>query len=554
MGHVRIYRTGEETMKQVMARPLRRVHTIATLIIVLTLALYWIHIHWGEPASYYSLKYDPEYPYFMNSLSVFKGRSYSYMDHPGTPVELLGTGLLILTYPFIRGSSDSFAMYHISNPETFLTMGRAFIALMSFLCVYLLARYSTKLKTWIDGFFSLAIAATFFVVLSPLTFKTLTYWSHNSFNFPFGSLLLLGLLVRLRSDLNIRWWEISLFGIGAGILTAIQLYFATWVIGICIAVGVFSLLKYRGWRKAILSSVIGAASSLFGFVFATLPVIHKYMWFRSWVRDLLTHQGRYGLGEIGFTSASRMLENFISLWEEAPIVFLSAGFSLLLVGAALLLHRRKMKVNPGLWAVAIGLSSQLIVTLLIILKHPGIIYLLAVAATLPVLFSVVYALLSESKRYFKQGFIVLGTLILIGFFLGLFQAIAENRDMISNIHLMEADLREHRIHYAETKDINLDEQTILWSYGTGSPCSALYFGNVYASNAFTEEIQQVCPQEGRYDIWSDGDKLSAEGKWDIIVIPEKFLPDDAEEYGSVEVSGAITNYGRIFFIIAGNEG
>ena len=118
---------------------------------------------------------------------------------------------------------------------------------------------------------------------------------------------------------------------------------------------------------------------------------------------------------------------------------------------------------------------------------------------------------------------------------------------------MEADLREQRVNYSETKDINFDEQVVLWSYGTSSPCFALYFGNSYASDAFTEEIQKVCPQEGRYNVWSDGDKLSAEEKWDIIVIPEKYLPNDAEEYGSVEVSDAIIKYGQIFFIIADNE-
>jgi hypothetical protein len=534
-------------MKLISARSASRAHRLATLFIILTLASFWIYIHWNEPASYYSLKYDPEYPYFINSLSVFKGRPYSYMDHPGTPVELLGTIFLFLMYPLIKITSNNFLTYHISNPEHFLTIARAFIALMSMMCVHLLARFSIKLRSRTEEFFSVAIAAMFFVILSPLTFTTLTYWSHNSFSFPFGSLLLLGLLVRLRSNLSIRWWEISLFGIGAGILTAIQLYFATWVIGICIAVGTFSLFNNRSWRKAVLSSAVGAVSSLFGFIVVTLPSIHKYMWFRWWVKSLFTHQGRYGTGEIGFTSASRMLENLISLWQQAPIVFIAAGMSLLLIGAALLLHRQKMNLNPGLWGVAIGLSSQLIVTLLIILKHPGKIYLLAVAAILPVLYSIAYALLTNSHRFIRQGMVVLGTLILIGFFFGIFQAINENREMITNIHLMEADLGEHRINYSESNDINLDDQSVLWSYGISSPCFALYFGNSYASDTFTEEIQQVCPQEGRYNVWSDGDNLSADEKWDIIVIPEKFLPNNAEEYGSIEVSDAISKYGQILF-------
>jgi hypothetical protein len=540
-------------MKLVCARFTHRAHTFATFILILTLATYWIHVHWNEPAAYYSVKYDPEFQYFMNSLAVFKGVPYSYMDHPGTPVELLGTGLLLLTFPFTGGSLKSFFSYHISNPELFLIMARAILALMSMTCVYLLAKFSIKIRSRTDEFFSVAIAISFYTVLSPLTFITLTFWSHNSFAFSLGSLLLLGLLVKLRSDLNLRWWEISLFGISTGILTAVQLYFATWVVGICIAVGVFSLLKYRDWRKAILSSVIGAVSSLVGFVIVTLPTLHKYIWFYSWAKRLFTHQGRYGYGEAGFTSLSRLQKNFFLLWEQAPIVFLAAGLSLLLIATALFLQRKKIKQNPGLWAMAIGLSLQLIVTLLIILKHPGAIYLLAVAAILPVLLCVIYSMLSDSKRYFRQGFIVLGILILIGFFLGLFQAIAENRETISNIHLVETELQEHRSNYAETKNVNLDEQTILWSYSTGSPCFALYFGNIFSGNAFTEEIRRVCPNDGRYDVWSDGDHLSAPEGWDIIVIPEKHLPDDVQEYGTLIASDAVTMYGQVFFVIADNE-
>ena len=96
-----------------------KTHTIATLLIILTLACSWLYVHWNEPATYYNLKYDPEFPYFMNSLSVFNGKPYWYMDHPGTPVELLGTLILTLTYPLTRGSSDNFVMYHISNPGLF---------------------------------------------------------------------------------------------------------------------------------------------------------------------------------------------------------------------------------------------------------------------------------------------------------------------------------------------------------------------------------------------------------------------------------------------------
>ena len=162
-------------MKFILTRPVRSTHTIATLLLILTLACSWLYVHWNEPATYYNLKYDPEFPYFMNSLAVFKGKPYGYMDHPGTPVELLGTFILTLTYPLTRISSVSFVMYHITNPGLFLSIARALIALMSMAGVYLLVKYSITLKSRTDEFISIAIAALFFAVHAPFTFTTLTY-------------------------------------------------------------------------------------------------------------------------------------------------------------------------------------------------------------------------------------------------------------------------------------------------------------------------------------------------------------------------------------------
>jgi len=354
-------------------------------------------VNWNEPASFNTVKYDPEFPYFMNSLAVFKGKPYIYIEHPGIPVELLGTGLLALTYPFIQGTSDTFVMYHLSRPELFLTLVRAFLSLFGLICVFLLSRHSVRIKHWTDAFFSIAVAATFFAVLSPLTFDSLTYWSHNSFNFPFGTLLLLLLLMRLRSNQEIRWWEISLFGMGAGILTAVTIYHATWVIGIAVAICISDFLKKRRWHKIILSGLIVGISSIFGFIVATIPMAKRYRYFLWWVKHLITHQGRYGKGEIGITSLNQLQKNFAALWSEAPILFISLCIAIALILLTLIIHRRKLNQNPGLWGIALGLSVQSIATFLIILKHYGRTYLLAVAAILPLLLSAVYSLLSQSN-------------------------------------------------------------------------------------------------------------------------------------------------------------
>ena len=541
-------------MKPETPQSIVRWHKVATITLVLVLAGSWLYVNWNEPASFYTVKYDPEFPYFMNSLAVFKGKPYTYIEHPGIPLELLGTGLLALTYPFIQGTSDTFVMYHLSRPELFLTLVRAFLSLFGLICVFLLSRHSVRIKHWTDAFFSIAVAATFFVLLSPLTFDSLTYWSHNSFNFPFGTLLLLLLLMRLRSNQEIRWWEISLFGIGAGILTAVTIYHATWVIGIAAAICISDLLKQRRWQKIVLSGLIVGISSILGFIAATIPMVKRYRYFLWWVKSLIIHQKRYGRGETGITSLDQLQENFAALWSDAPILFISLSLTIALIFITLLIHRRKLNQNPGLWGIALGLSVQSIGTFLVILKHYGRHYLLAVAAILPLLLSAVYSLLSQSSPRARRTFVVLGSIIIFGFAYGFVEFITEHKNTVSDVYLMEAELSEYKTNYSLTSGKNPESLSILWGYGVGSRCFALRFGDFWAGNAFSKEIPELCPNDGLYDVWSDQGKLTTNKEWDIIIVPKRHLPNDAGEYGTVIISDAeTTRYGKVVFIISTND-
>ena len=69
------------------------------IIIVLVLSSYTMNLIFNTDFQPYK-SYDPEYAYFMDSLVVFKGIPYTYADHPGTPVSMLGTFFYLLNLSF----------------------------------------------------------------------------------------------------------------------------------------------------------------------------------------------------------------------------------------------------------------------------------------------------------------------------------------------------------------------------------------------------------------------------------------------------------------------
>jgi hypothetical protein len=530
-----------------------RLHSVAMILLILTLVGFWIYINLGDPAGFYTVRYDPEYAYFLNSLSIIKGKPYVYIEHPGTPLELVGSGILFLTYPFVEASGTSFMMYHLTHPEIFLGLTRGLLTILSIATLYLIARYAILIRNWMDAFFSIAIAASFYAIHAPFTFDTLVYWSHNSFAFPLGTLVLLLMFIRLRSERQVLWWELILLGAATGFLTAIQLWFAAWVVGVGTTIFAFNLLQGRGVVRAILSLSILGVGAVTGFVISTLPILHEYLRFFGWVIRLLTHQGRYGFGEQGFTSLPLLSNNLSSLWNETPLIFIAVALVFILLAFLGWKNRRNLRINAGLWAIAIGLTVQVLVSLLMILKHPGNNYLLALAAVFPLLFSAAYTLLGGIPTKLRVIGIGLASLFLLGFVFSLTRSVADHNEHLANIHIVEDEISLLRDEQSEVLNKEPADIKVLWSYATGSKCFALRFGNIYTRGVFSDAINQLCPNDGLHDVFTDEHDFIRIQEWDILIVPEVKIPQEIESIGEIKASNAQSVYGRIHYILLQKE-
>ena len=528
---------------------------------LIAIAAWWLYTQAIVPQPYY-VNADPEIPYLMSSLSVFKGEPYTFIDHPGTPIEIIGSAILGATYPFVGNIAESFTSAHILHPETFLLIARTTLVLMSMGTMVLLVRYTVPGDHWTDGLAAVAVAVLFFAI-HPRGFASIVHWSHNSFSFPLGTLLGLGVFYLVVYKKGGTTAQIVLLGFSLGVLTAVQLYFLTWVVAAILALGTYNLLSDRGLKRALISSVQIGVSALGGFVIATLPIINRYPEFLSWIIRVGTHQGRHGSGPPGFISLETAVANFVALWGELRLLFILIGLLIGVIVVMAILQRRSIKSNAGFWAVALGFIVQIGLMSLLVIKHPGVIYMQAVAAALPLLLAVIFSLMSFSgprresmRRLFKFS---ISILIFAMFAFALTRSFivhnAEAKhvgDAVEEINTFLGDLAQEHGH-------DRSSLTILGIYGMPTECLALWYGNQYAAYTLADEISSICSRELIYDLWeervilADGSSVPLDqSEWDVIIAYEAALIDFPylADVGKVVYSETrLGTFGRIVYVV-----
>jgi len=517
--------------------------TAGTLLLALSLAGFWVYVDLIHPLPFYTVKYDPEMPYMLNSLAIFKSRPYQYYDHPGTPVELIGTVILALMRPVLRLGSDAFWTYLLAHPEVFLRVAHGLLTLGSVATLSLICMRAVRVEVWSDVSIALGAGASYFVLLPEHALRTLNFWSHNSFSFPAGTLILLVLLLRLRSAKPVEAWEVALAGIVTGLLTAVQLYFATWVLGAAVSIGLFVVFTGRGvFRGLAAGAGVGLGAAL-GFLMATGPILHRYRDFAWWVRSLVVHQGRFGQGPTGVATPAGLLANLRELWTAEPGLFIGAGLALALLGVAGYLNRSMLKERPGWWALALGIPVQFVAVMLLIAKHPAPQYLLAPAAIAPMLLVLALEVLRMHGKRFRSLSAFMGGALLVLFAINLFAAINRHSAAVAAFEQRAAEVAQQIDAEATRLGKSPDSMIILWGWGMEERCYALRFGDRYTGRAFNEEINEICANDWTYEAsvdvaeLPDGSRpLGKSSGWDMLIVQSSDRRSDFEQYGRLTFS------------------
>lgn len=508
-------------------------------IVALPMLVYWIY--WTLNPSYW-YNGDPAAFYMVDSLSVFDGGTYTYVDHPGTPMQVLGTIFLALTYPFF-GGYEAFIDFYIARPQAFFLMAHVFLLaanLATAIFFYRVARRTLGGNSFLEA---IAVSILFFA-LNPYSFPSLTFWSHNSLNFPFGTLLLLWLFHELQKGSGIKRRKLVLMGLAAGILAIAQIYFFVWLATFIITIFVFSIRIDPSVKRAVNQSLYVLLGVVLGIISMLIPIYNDFPRFLKWTLQVAMHSGAYGTGERGIFPLSLIPAAATVWWNYARpmlIVLLLGVIAILVI--AYLRNRLPDRVSPALYAMTVGLSFHIFFLLIPLVKAAlKLRYTLALAATLPVLILLLLKL-SEGFEWRRPVFTrILSVLVFLGVAVSLVREIglAERRAFVEQDAVRATSQAVTRL--AEKMGVDEQDLVVVYAFATPLQCS----GMLEASNwtgALKAEVSASCPNQ--HAIFDSVVELNTyeplpgleDIDWDLVVWPGNGsnLPEYLESVGAVTI-------------------
>ncbi len=513
------------------------------LFVVIPPLTYWIY--WTLNPSYW-FNADPAVVYFVDSLSIFAGNSYQFVDHPGTPVHLIGSFLLALTYPFFS-SREAFINFYLARPGAFFLMANTFLLTMNIICVIVFYKTAATTLQYHQTVAGITLALLYFA-LHPYSFPSLTFWSHNSFNFPFGTLWLLWLYTELRSNEEINDRKLILLGFAAGILAVAQTYFIVWLFSGIVTIFVFSMRLNRNFKQAILSGTYMFAGGVLGILAMLVPVYKELPRFAAWLTRIITHQGLYGTGERGIYTLAMIPISLSYWWAAIRPMMLILIFTLLALGIFAIWYKRStVKIPPGTFAMLFGLLVQTILVLFVLSKAVfRLRFSLSLAALLPVLILIVLKL-SEMTPW---GVSKLKNLFYAAILIGVVSALGQQISLQQGRASVERDApfaKEQAVtQLAQRKNVSERDIVVVYAFAVPLKCPSLLLASNW-TGSFEKEIASLCPNQ--YFILDVNEGLDADFNtvrpimnirdiaWDLVVWPGNGsnLPDYLYSIGAINI-------------------
>jgi hypothetical protein len=512
------------------------------ILVVLPILAY--SINWTLHPSYW-FPADPGAWYFLDSLAIFTGKTYAYVDHPGTPLHLIGSFLLGLTYVFFE-NHEAFIEYHLRKPELFFVMSNVFLLAMNGLTAIVFYKtVSQSLQNKNSMLAGLALSLLFFI-LHPQSFESLNFWSHNSFNYPFATLWLIWLYREIRQNRIPTKTKLFMLGTTAGMISMTQMYFLGLIAAGTITIIVLSLRLSASLVQAFKNALLIATSSLLGIVLMLLPIYNELPRFASWVWRILSNQGIYGTGESGFYSLEMIPLSISFWWASIPGMVLTFLAMLALLCTVIALEKTNtLNISPADLAMLSGLLVQTALLLVVLSKlYVKLRYMLSIAAILPILLFILLKILENSSwnliRIQQAAYVSI--LVVVAMTLN---NATETQKHKAFVHQDAAQARSLAVStLAQIRQVPKTEIVVVYGSATPIKCAGLLMANNWIQ-AFDQEIHEICPnQHSIYDTPIEIDLTITHPipdlddiDWDIVIAPGNHsgLQDRLREQGAVNI-------------------
>jgi len=330
---------------------------LAILPLGLLLSIIFFRMQTGPFWQWFNL--DPSYPYLFGALRMADFSFGKMIEHPGTPLQLLGA-LLIKTSNLTLSSADMIRDV-LSDPEKYLTGISHLTALLNALALFSLGVIGYGVTR--------SLLPALLIQTGPFISKLVI--RHAETVTPesllvFATLVLCCLMVRALRPGSLDNHRL-LYAIGFGLVAAFGV--ATKLTFLPIALAPIFLLGT--WRSLM---IYGASFTLF-FILLLVPILPEWGVMFDWVSGLIFKSGFHGTGEVQPIDLSIYPGKVYKLVSR-PLFFLPILLSLFFISKA----RREKKQGrpaPKLETQALaGIITAQIAQILVIAKHATAFYMI----------------------------------------------------------------------------------------------------------------------------------------------------------------------------------
>ena len=490
----------------------------------------WTYKSLLHPLPYYFRYYDPEMPYFMNSLLLLKGETPPFILHPGIPVLLLGALIAWVQSMFLDVPSGTIIEWYLKHPEIYFNAARWVPLIFTLGVLGCLIRYFFRRRNFAAG-----AAMPLLYFLNPAALEHLVVWSPDTFAFAFGGLFLMAFHRIFFSNNPITSLKIYGLGFGLGTIISLKVYFLPWYLGVIGAVVFYQFVTGRKFKNFLESVVRITSGTCLGFLFWSILFSKYYL---STAGFLLRRSRVSSLIEKilpGFLPSALVLESkpfsltqiaarFSAMIGEAPFFFLIT----LTIGSLLVLgifRMFKKKERTTEVAFAVGLLLNSIFGLMITIGQPAHLrYLLPFSVNCLFQLALIFhwKVIPGLQRALVRG-IIMGILLLL-FINQMAADVTGHREMLNLCEMQQGALSKNI-----PKVIGEKELIRLWSYRVPSIPYSLLFGNSYCRGKFSKEIDEILPNDyefslGERVIFHNKQRVNLKDfKWDVLITEEWML-------------------------------
>lgn len=437
------------------------------------------------PRPFWAWLYDPEAIYFSSGNELLHGMAPSNTDNPGTPVQVLSAGMLLIT-----GN-------HPARFDAFRRCGYGVGLLATIGAMWLMQR---TLLWELPA--SLQVAAMWIFFLAPTALERLTIWSPELFYLPVGAVLI-GALWRCASTPST--WSAFAVGLALGLGCAVKLTFLAFVPAVVLALLPLKSSRRWGGLQRCVASLAGMCA---GFVTMTLPVVAAYPQMLAWA-------GRFAAA--GYEGVET---------DAAPWELLFTNLS------PAILHAKPwyLLILLGTGAVVAGLiSSRALVTRLTRRQVAS----LGIFAVVSLVFVHLLAYRTESYRYLLPGGIGGVVIFALAVRTPAFSSRAIRWTATAAIAALlgKQMLLDLEVHRAVCQGATAVRQRIdaaiqarakenpVVVYGWRAPAPSFALRIMDSRQLMTEQVESMYPNDGHYNPWSRYVALPRRaGDWDALVL------------------------------------